>query len=403
MNREVPIAPLRWSIAHLNDASESDAAAHERARRRLDRAGRDVLRRRGPRAPAGRRRGAAHSARRHRPSARRQSSAAAPTRTASRRTTRSRRCSGSSTARRVGRHADPRARRNAGSADGACASTRWGAPGSRSTTTCAARSRSASSRTSPCCRDDYLTVPLDEIGNIESVLTLRRRRRRVRGRRVRGARELKEPSHGDSAPTRRCAAAAAPCAASRATSHRAPSTTASATATTAKRSRIFSAAPTTCSTRTAAPRSRRCRKRTSVSRRVRTRSRPCGSRRKGLMRWYASCCRTPIGNTHGHERDAVHRRDAEPSSMRRRRRSARFAAAGSPRARRAAAPRCRRMACRISSWSRACSRSCCAGVCAAITSARRCFDAATGSRSRAARARRGRTRGAQAALRSMAG
>ena len=90
-----------------------DAEAHERARRRLDRAGRDVLRRRGSRAPARRRRRAPHSARRHRPSARRRRSAAAPTRTASRRTTRSRRCSGSSTARRspARRSAAPRRRR----------------------------------------------------------------------------------------------------------------------------------------------------------------------------------------------------------------------------------------------------------------------------------------------------
>ena len=53
VNREVPIAGLRWSIAHLNDASEKSPRADGRARRRLDRAGRDVLRRRRARARAG--------------------------------------------------------------------------------------------------------------------------------------------------------------------------------------------------------------------------------------------------------------------------------------------------------------------------------------------------------------
>ena len=55
VNRETPIAPLRWSIAHLNDASEETLAADGGARRRMDRAGRDVLRRRSIRAPVGRR------------------------------------------------------------------------------------------------------------------------------------------------------------------------------------------------------------------------------------------------------------------------------------------------------------------------------------------------------------
>ena len=32
VNRETPIAPLRWSIAHLNDASEDNLRAHEGAR-----------------------------------------------------------------------------------------------------------------------------------------------------------------------------------------------------------------------------------------------------------------------------------------------------------------------------------------------------------------------------------
>ena len=47
VDRETPIAPLRWSIAHLNDASPEEPASHEGARRRLADAGRDVLQRRG--------------------------------------------------------------------------------------------------------------------------------------------------------------------------------------------------------------------------------------------------------------------------------------------------------------------------------------------------------------------
>ena len=62
VNKDVPIAPLRWSIAHLNDASAATLHADEGARRRLDRAGRDVLRRRGLRAAGGRGRGEACAA-----------------------------------------------------------------------------------------------------------------------------------------------------------------------------------------------------------------------------------------------------------------------------------------------------------------------------------------------------
>ena len=76
------------------------AAAHARAGRGLDGAGRDVLRRRRLRAPERGGRGAPGAAGRHRRQARRRRSAPAPTRTASPPTTRSRRCSGSSTARR---------------------------------------------------------------------------------------------------------------------------------------------------------------------------------------------------------------------------------------------------------------------------------------------------------------
>ena len=53
VNRDVPIAGLRWSIAHLNDASGEEPRANGRARRRLDRARRDVFRRRRARARAG--------------------------------------------------------------------------------------------------------------------------------------------------------------------------------------------------------------------------------------------------------------------------------------------------------------------------------------------------------------
>ena len=90
----------------------SDAEAHERARRRLDGAGRDVLRRRRSRAPSRRRRGAPDPARRDGQPSRRRRSAAAPMRIGSRRTTRSRRCNGSSTARRspARRFAAPRRR-----------------------------------------------------------------------------------------------------------------------------------------------------------------------------------------------------------------------------------------------------------------------------------------------------
>ena len=77
-----------------------DARADEGARRRLDGAGRDVLRRRGVREAGGSGRRATRTARRHRRSDRRARSVAAPMRTGWPRTTRSRRCSGSSTARR---------------------------------------------------------------------------------------------------------------------------------------------------------------------------------------------------------------------------------------------------------------------------------------------------------------
>ena len=55
VNRETPIARLRWSIAHLNDASPREPRAHEGAGRRLADAERDVFQRRG--VPQGARRG----------------------------------------------------------------------------------------------------------------------------------------------------------------------------------------------------------------------------------------------------------------------------------------------------------------------------------------------------------
>ena len=81
---------------------------------------------------------------------RRRRSAPAPTRIASPPTIRSPRCSGSSTARpsAASRFADRRRRR---AAPTRCASTRWAARGSRATSRSAARSKSASSPTSPCC------------------------------------------------------------------------------------------------------------------------------------------------------------------------------------------------------------------------------------------------------------
>ncbi len=115
--------------------------------------------------------GAPHPARRHRRAARRRDRRAAPTRTAWRRTTRSPRCSGSSTARpsAARRSAAPRKRRTAldalqfytlGSAwfshdDDVRGSLEVGKLADLAVLS-----------------QDYLTVPLDEIGNIESVLTL---------------------------------------------------------------------------------------------------------------------------------------------------------------------------------------------------------------------------------------
>jgi predicted amidohydrolase YtcJ len=97
--QEVPIAPLRWSIAHLNDASPKTLermkalgvgwtvqdAMYFGGEAFVKQAGPEAARR-VPRWSAATRSAC--------------TSAAAPTRTAWRRTTRSRRCSGSSTARR---------------------------------------------------------------------------------------------------------------------------------------------------------------------------------------------------------------------------------------------------------------------------------------------------------------
>ena len=99
--------------------------AHEGARRRLDGAGRDVLRRRPVRAAVGRRGGAPRAAGRDGAAGSASPSAPAPTRIASRPTIRSPRCSGFSTARRspAPRFADRRRRR---AAPTRCASTRSG-------------------------------------------------------------------------------------------------------------------------------------------------------------------------------------------------------------------------------------------------------------------------------------
>ena len=151
VNREVPIAPLRWSIAHLNDASDEDARADARARRRLDGAGRDVLRRRRARAAGGAGRGRrmppvvtgtrlgvaigagtdAHRVASYNPFTALQWFA--------RRQDRGRRCDA-----RPGGDAEPRGR--------AALLHARAARGSRTTRTSAARSRPASSPTSPCSR-----------------------------------------------------------------------------------------------------------------------------------------------------------------------------------------------------------------------------------------------------------
>ena len=82
VNKETPLAPLRWSIAHLNDASHENLARMKALGDRLADAGRDVfLRRRLPARP--RPRGDAAHARRSRPrSTWACAPAAAPTRTA---------------------------------------------------------------------------------------------------------------------------------------------------------------------------------------------------------------------------------------------------------------------------------------------------------------------------------
>ena len=150
VNREIPIAPLRWSIAHLNDASERDAATDEGARRRLDDAGCDVFRRRAvPAASRGResarRTPPVETARKHRRRRRRRHRRASRgvlqpvhrAAVASRREDR----------RRRRRCAGPRRRRVAPTR---CASTRSAARGSPSMKRGAARSRWASSPTSRC-------------------------------------------------------------------------------------------------------------------------------------------------------------------------------------------------------------------------------------------------------------
>ena len=205
---------------------------------------------------------------------------------------------------------------------------------------------------------DYLTVPLDEVGDIESVLTLLGGEVVYAAGDVRGARELKETGMADTTELAlRCR-----CGTVRGVARdvdaeldqplllllrRLPSV------------RAFSGPRRRRSRRARRhARSRRCRKANVGFTAGADKIAAIRLTTKGIDALVRELLPHADRQHHGHERDAVHRRDATRSSTRRRPRSARFAAAASRRARKAAPPRCRRTACRRSSWSRACSRSC---------------------------------------------
>ena len=167
----MPIAPLRWSIAHLNDASVQSLE-------RMKALGvgwtvQDAMYFGGEQfqQQAGRGRGAARAAGRDGAPRSASPSAPAPTRTASPPTTRSPRCSGCSTARpsAASRCAVPRKRRAAldalrfytlGSAWFSHDDDERGSLEAGKLADLAVLSR------------DYLTVPVDQIGGIESLLTM---------------------------------------------------------------------------------------------------------------------------------------------------------------------------------------------------------------------------------------
>ncbi len=352
VNREVPIAPLRWSIAHLNDASEASLQRMSAlgvgwtVQDAMYFGGDDLVRRQGP--DAG---GAFRRSSRATGSASR--SAPAPTRIASRRTTRSRRSSGSSTARRSpARRFAARRRRRAGCTR--CGSTRWAARGSRSTTTCAARSRSASSPTSPCCRQDYLDRAGRRGRRPRVGADAARRQSRLRRRRVRGARDRRK---GMATPHRSRAALPLRRGARRARARDAEH----GQSLLLLLRRLPSVRAFPRSSRRRARRVRRHGDHADVACERRVHGRRRQDRRhaadaKGLMRWYASCCNTPIGNTMATSAmpfiGLIHACIDAPTGALGPIRGRAFA-----RARRAAPSRCRRTACRRSSWSRACSRS----------------------------------------------
>ena len=151
VNRDVPLAPLRWSIAHLNDASEASLERMRGAGHRLDGAGRDVLRRRRLRAPERRRRGTPCASgghgvevrrsdrRRHGRAPRRLLQSVHRAAVVPRRQDRE-------------RPRDSRARRRRRAGWTRCGSTPSAAPGSRTRIAPAVRSKPASWPTSPCCR-----------------------------------------------------------------------------------------------------------------------------------------------------------------------------------------------------------------------------------------------------------
>ena len=171
INRETPVAPLRWSIAHLNDASPDSLkrmkamgigwlmqnAFYFRGEAFLGQRGAE----RRAALAADRQRAApgAHGRRRHRcaPGDELQSV----------------RLAAMDAGRQDGRrHADARTRGNADAARRRCASTRWAAPGSRSTTASAARSTPGKLADLAVLTKDYLSVPVEEIGSIASLLTM---------------------------------------------------------------------------------------------------------------------------------------------------------------------------------------------------------------------------------------
>ena len=171
VNREVPITALRWSIAHLNDASPETMARMKALgmgwtmQNMMYFGGEAFLR------AARRRGGAPHAADRDRDQGRAQRRRRH--RCAPRDVLQSvrRRCNGCSTARPspAWRRA---ARRSCRRASRRCASIRTAAPGSARDD--AARGTLAPGKLADLAvlTKDYLTVPAEEIGGIESLLTM---------------------------------------------------------------------------------------------------------------------------------------------------------------------------------------------------------------------------------------